>query len=149
MPITKAEGERLGFIYAGEIRRNPDDGNLSFQYEDLPTFTQDHGWVYLWVKVTPEGGFDVCYVGKAGKTLKGRGSQHAAGFKRGSGRGSVLAQQLGEYLKLDASKKIHVYARKSPNQTVLDENDISMCETEERAMIMKLRRYGVELWNIV
>jgi hypothetical protein len=152
MPVTPEEAGNLGFRYAGEILRNHDDGGISFNLQEnyigQGTLASAHGWVYLWIKVNTGGRFDICYVGKAGRTLMDRCKQHEGGFRGGSTRGVALANLISEYLKSNVHMGIHVYARKSLNQTILDEKDVSTCEIEERAMIQKLRRLGAILWNI-
>jgi hypothetical protein len=91
--------------------------------------------------------FDVCYVGKAGRTLWARCNQHVGGFHGGSTTGISRKNMISEYLKGGVDRKITLYARKSPDQTILGEHNVSMCEVEERAMISKLRRRHADLWN--
>lgn len=139
-----------GFIHAGDIALDP-AGVLRFNL--LPAFLRrgehhaHHGWVYLWTGVHADGVHEVFYVGKAGKALTDRCSQHLGGFGGGSKKGVRLAQHLREFFGGAAGRCVHVYARKSPTAVMLDEPDITLCEAEERAMIAKMRRVGATLWN--
>jgi hypothetical protein len=148
MALNKTELENLGFAYAGQINRDSDDGRLSILLNEYGK-SKHEGWVYVWVKVLEPDRFDVCYIGKAGKTFWARCGQHIGGLRGGSKRGSILAGYIDTWLSKSSDRKIHVYARQSSIQEVLKESDISMCEAEERAMIQKMRRLSAELWNIV
>jgi hypothetical protein len=141
----------LDFRPAGRIHllqaQGPVKFNLLAEYVGRGQHADGHGWVYLWVKVNGSALFDVCYVGKAGKTLKARCAQHVGGFNGGSGKGIENSSRLREFLSASQDHQMHVLARKSPEAAILDEQGVSMCEVEERAMIKKLRRLGAALWN--
>lgn len=106
-----------------------------------------HGWVYLWIAIDRQSSFNVLYVGKAGKSLKARCTQHEGGFNGGSSTGVRNAEYLREFLTKGDDRQVLVFARKSPEATILDEPQVSLCEAEERAMLMKMRRLGAKLWN--
>jgi hypothetical protein len=92
------------------------------------------GWVYIWVKAI-KGKLTPLYVGKAGKTLKERFAQHRAGLRSNSiNKKECLQQQLRAH-----GDCLRIYARHSPTGKVLGEK-ISLCESEEIAMIKKLCR---------
>lgn len=147
MSNTEEQLEKLEFEYVAKIQRNKKDRKLFFQDGEHKNHKHE-GWVYVWVKVDALGGlFDVCYVGKAGKTLRARCNQHTRGLNGGSKRGLAHAVRIVEWLMASPTNEIHVYARQSAKQKVLDEAKVSMCEAEERAMIQKLRKQGAELWN--
>ena len=42
---------------------------------------------------------------------------------------------------------MEIYVRKSDDLELLGEANICLCESEEKAMIQKLKRLGAELWN--
>ncbi len=141
--------EEFAFNVAGEICL----ANDRLRFNLLPPFlvggehAQDVCWVYLWVKMNtdpPES--QVCYVGKAGKTMMDRCRAHTSGFVR-SVTGRRHAARIREFLAGSDQRRLKVYARKSLDGDLLGENGISLCEAEERAMIAKCRRFDVNLWN--
>lgn len=108
---------------------------------------RDEGWVYLWAQYQGDQLVDVCYVGKAGKTLRARCDQHVGGFKGSSKKGESNGHGVRAFLSLSPGHRIRLFARKSPVARILDEDDVSLCEAEERAVIAKMRRLGASLWN--
>lgn len=104
------------------------------------------GIVYLWVLFKEDKIFDVAYVGKAGKTLKDRASQHRQGFKGNSKKGLSNGEKIQQYLKIPNSK-IEIYARESKKREFNDEI-ISIVSADEESFIQKFRvRIKCELWN--
>lgn len=125
--------EPWGFQNLGSIIEYDDDMHgriLGFSHDNrLPI---DKGWVYAWVQTTPAGiPLSVLYVGKAGKKLGKRCSEHKSGF-RNSPRGMEHAKNILNLLH--GNYRIRLYARISERQTILGVPDISMCEAEERAL---------------
>jgi hypothetical protein len=141
----------LGFRQVGQITLKESTTHPRFELDDELNGRggQDHahGWVYLWIAIDRQSSFNVRYVGKAGKSLKARCTQHEGGFKGGSTKGVRHAERLKQYLSEGEDRQVLVFARKSPDVMVLDEPLVSLCEAEERAMLMKLRRLGATLWN--
>lgn len=142
---------QLEFKLAGRIALSQGIGVPTFHLDNSfarsSEFGRSHGWVYVWAKFRSGVFLDVCYVGKAGKTLHARCSQHIGGFRGSTKKGLLNGQRVREFLSESDDHSIHLYARKSPEARVLDEEAVSMCEAEERAMIMKMRRHGADLWN--
>lgn len=104
------------------------------------------GHIYLWIvendKKDPE---KVVYVGKAGKTLRKRNSEHIGGFKGGSISGARNAEKILEIL--NSGKTIAVYSRYSEKTNILGVEGISLCEAEEKAMIEHYTNIGYVLFN--
>ena len=141
----------LGFRNVGRISLEESTTHPRFvldrEFNGRGAHYHARGWVYLWIAIDGQGSFNVRYVGKAGKSLKDRCTQHEGGFKGGSKKGVRHAERLKEYLSEGNDRQVLVLVRKSPDVTVLDEPDVSLCEVEERAMLMKMRRLGADLWN--
>ena len=77
----------------------------------------------------------IVYVGKAGKTIKARCSQHRRGFKGGSKTCSKHSNNIVRGIQ--EGKSYCVYARHSERDLVLEEKGIPMCTVEEIALIQK------------
>jgi hypothetical protein len=122
--------ERYSFVKVGDIEL----------VNDLPTFLNTkpdkrHGFVYLWIE-NDNGNTSIVYVGKAGKTVIGRLSQHRGGFKNsGSGRKHVNRFRDG----MARGCTYEIWARKSETQTLFGEEDIPMECVEELAFIKKFQ----------
>ena len=141
------------FLYAGEITSK----NVHRQPVPIFTLTEDFdtgkysklpGWVYLWVLKDNKGKQSVCYVGKAGKTIKDRCNQHRNGARQspsGSNKGRSNAKNIGDHLEKHKNNSIQIYARRSPDGSILDER-VNLCEIEEKAMIEKCKK-SFDLWN--
>ena len=153
--LNENDLRQLGFIRAGLVTKGPEDETITITLDE--SFLKNgeqyghRGWVYLWIKTDEKNQFEVCYVGKAGRSLATRCRQHENGFcgKAKSARGLENGRRVREYLDQNKRSKILVLARHSAEATILGEPDISMCESEERAMLTKLRKLGVILWNSV
>jgi hypothetical protein len=141
----------LGFRKVGQITLKESTTHPRFvldgEFNGRGAQDHAHGWVYLWIAIDRQSSFNVRYVGKAGKSLKARCTQHEGGFKGGSTKGVRHAEYLREFLTKGDDRQVLVFARKSPEATILDEPLVSFCEAEERAMLMKMRRLGAKLWN--
>lgn len=86
--------------------------------------------VYLWLVKNIEG-FDVMYVGKAGKGIHKRLSEHLAGYTRNPD--SKRANSLKELL---ANHKFEVWFRESEIREVLGKR-VSIYSSEEDALILE------------
>lgn len=143
--------DALGFKKVGQITLEESTSQPCFvldgEFNGRGAQRNAHGWVYLWIAIDRQSSFNVRYVGKAGKSLKARCTQHEGGFKGGSAKGVKNAESLREFLTKGDDRQVLVFARKSPEATILDEPLVSLCEAEERAMLMKMRRLGAKLWN--
>ena len=106
------------------------------------------GWVYLWVHIVNNNYSNICYVGKAGGVIKDRCNQHIGGARPGSS-GSQKGRKNAQRIKdcLEDGGRMEIYVRKSDDLELLGEANICLCESEEKAMIQKLKRLGAELWN--
>jgi hypothetical protein len=107
------------------------------------------GLVYIWVKTVDGTIVDVAYVGKAGRTLKGRLSQHKGGFTdktRVRKSKQSNSDKFQSWLGASPANGIKIYARHSPVQSVCDEL-VSMFSVEEEAFIQKFHNMGCNLWN--
>jgi hypothetical protein len=142
---------KLGFQRAGSIRLDSAASlpvfELLAEYRASGAYGAHQGWVYLWCHESPGQPLKVVYVGKAGKALEQRCRQHVGGFRGGSKKGVENARSIRQALSADAASAMHLYARMSPTAEILGEGGVSLCEAEERAMILKLRRLGQTLWN--
>lgn len=109
-----------------------------------PTFSIDNplekfeGIVYLWVTEINSIPDKVLYVGKAGKTLLKRCGEHTGGFKGGSKKGIKNANELLKLLT--AGTKIAIYARESQRATILGQDNISLCEAEEKSLVERYKK---------
>ena len=104
------------------------------------------GYVYIWAEEDKKD-VVVVYVGKAGRTMKDRCTEHLRGFKGGRTPGKSHSDKiLGGISK---HKRYTVYARESNRTTIVREPRISMCDVEEKAFIKKLteRQPDESLWN--
>ena len=90
-----------------------------------------------------EFNISVVYVGKAGKTMKNRCDQHLGGFRGGSSTGQAHSGRI--LAGLSIGKRYSVYIRESGSETILGEQNISMCNVEEIALIKKLK----PCWNSI
>lgn len=122
--------QQYQFEKYAEIKSN--GSHAYFQPES--TVEEKKGNVYLWVEEL-NATFEVVYVGKAGKRMKDRCSQHFGGFKGGSIAGKRNSSRI---VKGISEKKIyHVFSRQSEKATVLGEGNISLEAVEELAFIQK------------
>jgi hypothetical protein len=119
-----------GFSKVSEIQLSQMPGRLKFSPEVLPD--DRLGWVYLWVAERGDT-VEICYVGKAGHSLKKRFDQHAGGFKH-STTGRQHAQKLTELL--ERGQPVTVYARHSDYEKRFDQT-VSMCCVDELALIAR------------
>jgi hypothetical protein len=108
-----------------------------------PTFTIDdplekcEGIVYLWVTEINSLPDKILYVGKAGKTLLKRCGEHIGGFRGGSKKGLKNANELLKLLT--AGTQIAIYARESQRATILGQDNISLCEAEEKSLVERYK----------
>ena len=81
----------LGFRKVGQITLKESTTHPRFvldgEFNGRGAQDHAHGWVYLWIAIDRQSSFNVRYVGKAGKSLKARCTQHEGGFKGGSTKG--------------------------------------------------------------
>ncbi|TDF39303.1 hypothetical protein EYS14_07200 [Alteromonadaceae bacterium M269] len=111
-----------------------------FDYRPLND-SKGHGFVYLWIEELNDS-YEVVYVGKAGKTMKSRLSQHKGGFHGRKGIGLKNAEKLKEGIGL--GKRYFVYARESPTRKI---HGIGVpFESLEELAFMQI--FKGKLWNI-
>lgn len=138
--------DRYGFAEAGDIVLS-DSGipgfRLTADWQRSGLRGQHQGLVYLWVDVT-NSDYKIKYVGKAGKTLQKRLSEHVGGFRGGSKTGVQNAHRICECL--DQDRTLKVYARPSPVIVINDEM-LNSYSIDEESFIVKFRKQGHELWN--
>lgn len=126
--------DKFNFAKSGEILLV--GGQLTFDFTSRSTET---GLVYLWIEISKTVS-NVVYVGKAGRTLQIRCSQHKSGFKHSiTGRAHAKRIKFG----ILEGRRYLVYSRKSLIDNFLDENSIPMESVEELAFIQKFR----PTWN--
>ncbi|MBO6523199.1 MAG: hypothetical protein JJ971_05180 [Balneolaceae bacterium] len=125
--------EKFSFFEAGEIVLS--DDKLSFNYLNR---SLQKGFVYIWVEKF-ESTYSIVYIGKAGKTLHARFSQHKGGFNGGS----VTGRKNGVLIKngISLGKRYLIYARKSPLIEVFGEQVPS--ESIEEIALIKKMNYGI------
>jgi hypothetical protein len=128
--LSKFQFTKKGFIRIG-------DDNLSLTF-DLPKDSEQlEGNVYLWVTELNEELTEIIYIGKAGGTLLRRCLQHKGGFNGGSPTGTRNAERLLQIL--NSGKNISLWVRHSEKTTILFQDNISLCEAEEKALIKKYK----------
>lgn len=95
-----------------------------------------NGYVYLWIK-TDKDNSQIVYVGKAGKTLKARFTQHLAGFHGSSKTGMRHSKNLVNEINTGAC--FEIFARKSSSINLFGVEDVCMQSVEEEALIAKYK----------
>ena len=142
MPVNMNEKEfkkimeLYDFNKVSEITRN-DSGKIEFLYLHEQ---EGDGFVYLWVEVN-EKTYNIVYVGKAGKTIRKRMSDHKGGFN-----GGIKSGERKRDLIINGINQNHqyfVFSRKSRTMKVLEE-DVPREIIEEIAFIKK---FEGKLWN--
>ena len=132
----------LGFVKVGKLIL--DESNNPFFELSAPFLANEtsakHGWVYMWLEISPKQAVHIVYIGKAGKTLATRCKQHTGGFRR-SVTGTKHAARIRAGIEM--GKNHEVWVRKSDVMMLFGEPNISMDEIEEKALIQKFR----PLWN--
>lgn len=143
---TQSVLRNYGFTEAGDIIVS-DTGVPAFdlrpEWCKSGTLGRHQGLVYLWVDVT-DSEFNIKYVGKAGKTLQKRLSEHVGGFRGGSKTGVKNAHRICE--TKEQGRTLKVYARLSQMITINDEL-LNSYSIDEESFIVKFRNMGFELWN--
>ena len=134
--MNKVEFEK--FLGEFEFRKYADieSNGKHALFKKIHAETICEGYVYLWIEKY-RGKFKVVYVGKAGKTMKRRCSQHLCGFRGGSKIGKTHSSNILKGIK--AGKRYMVYDRKSKIKKFMGESDIPFCCVEEIAFIKKLK----------
>jgi hypothetical protein len=145
--MNQQELAGLGFTRIAEIRVS-DDGVLKFVSQDDRVREEGRvGWVYVWVQTDSTGSrFEVVYAGKAGGPIWTRCKQHQRGFTDSS-TGRKNASKIREYLSGDRAHRFAVYARSSGCMSLFGQVNVSMCEIEERALIIRLIAADLPIWN--
>jgi len=146
--ITKYDFNPAGEIVVVEDSQHP-KFILNDDWVRKGTNAKKTGLVYIWVKTVNSAIVDVTYVGKAGRTLKGRLSQHKGGFTdktRIRKTKKSNRDKFCEWLSANTANGLKIYARHSPVQSVCDEM-VSMFSVEEEAFIQKFHNMGCKLWN--
>jgi len=135
--------EKYDFKFAGEIVINQDCGLVDFKITE-DEFKQRVPQVYAWVV---DG--VIKYIGKAGKGINMRLSQHRGGWRGGSTTGITKAAYLTEAL---ASNRVEVYGRTcefiKEEITLFGKKqqvEINMIDIEETFLIAELKPD----WNVV
>lgn len=130
--MVSSDLEACGFARVGVITLN--DGF------PVPTIHAPCNWsggAYAWVA---EGSTseEILYIGKAGSTLSRRCSQHRNGFNGKSK--SKAGLRNGERIKalLLDGQRVGIWARES-DRVELFGQPVSLCSTEEEALIAKFR----------
>jgi hypothetical protein len=128
--------ESFGFTRRGTITIGQDKNEPYFSWSDQTASKTLKGNVYLWVVEEDELPKEVLYIGKTGKTISGRGSDHLSGFRNGN-RGRKISDLLKEVLIKD--KVIGIYGRHS-DRIIMFGQEVSLCETEEKALINRYKK---------
>ena len=140
--------ELAGEILIEERHYGPSPIFTLFDEYKTGNFSKFEGWVYLWIHIVDNNSSNICYVGKAGGTIRSRCTQHVGGARTGSSgskKGRENAQRIQDCLA--DGGRVELYVRKSEYVDLLGEANICLCETEEKAMIEKFKRLGAQLWN--
>jgi hypothetical protein len=130
MPATQEQIVALGFVPAGEILINS-RGLVDFAIT-AAEFKLKVPQVYAWVV---DG--EVKYIGKAGKGVQTRFTQHRGGWRGNSVTGISKAVKLTEALK---AHRVEVYARTCEVKTITMfggavTQDLNMIDIEEQMLI--------------
>lgn len=141
---------RYGFHTVGTIELDSASGLPRFvldpDYRGRGAHTKKHGWVYAWVRESGGQIQDVCYIGKAGQTLRKRFREHTGGF-RGTSKSKKGLNNCSRLQRcIQSGSRIVLYARHSVMITVNDEQ-LSAYGIDEESFIIKFRRLGCDLWN--
>lgn len=96
--------------------------------------SSENASVYVWVACKPGKPYHVLYVGKAGRGVHLRCTQHMAGFVN-SGTGRKNAEELKRYLS--DGYEVRVYSRESGRTQVLGQV-VSLYSAEEDALCLAL-----------
>ncbi len=96
--------------------------------------SSENASVYVWVACKPGKPYHVLYVGKAGRGVHLRCTQHMAGFVN-SGTGRKNAEELKRYLS--DGYEVRVYSRESGKTQVLGQV-VSLYSAEEDALCLAL-----------
>ncbi|WP_139333898.1 hypothetical protein [Bosea sp. TND4EK4] len=147
MAINKSWLQELDFTPAGQLYFKAE--TLAFRRSDEFGHRTCPG-VYLWL-VSADDGYDVLYVGKAGRTLEVRMAQHGSGSRPASQskKGLQNAAELRKYLP---DKPVEVWFRPSEQvlhlgvqiyQTSLDEEALLLVLKDEFANGRSLNVLGV------
>jgi len=145
--IKRYKFELAGAIYIEEKSYGPSPLFELFDEFEGGAASKLNGWVYLWVYIINNHYYDICYVGKAGKTIKNRCIQHMNGARlgpSGSNKGRLNAVRMRDCM-LNGGR-IELYVRKAGEVEILGEN-ICIASSEEEAMIQKCIKKGAHLWN--
>jgi hypothetical protein len=141
---------KYGFQPVGSIELDPESGVPKFvlnpEHRGRGSEAKKHGWVYAWVRVSQEQIQDICYIGKAGQTLRKRFREHTGGFRGTSGSKKGLNNCSRLQQCIQSGSRIVVYARHSAMITVNDEQ-LSAFGIDEESFIIKFRHLGCDLWN--
>jgi len=132
----KEDLESLGFTKKGIISIKQDKNEPDFKLSDETLSETLEGNVYLWVVEIDELPKQVLYIGKAGKTIAKRCSQHIGGFRGGSKKGIKNSVELLKLL--NEGTQIGIYGRHS-DKILIFEQEVSLCEAEEKALIIRYK----------
>ena len=132
--MTKEEFKKFCKKYIFEAYTDIKSNDKHAYFSNLTNWPEK-GYIYLWSEEDGDS-VTVVYVGKAGKTMKDRCIQHLGGFKGGSKKGEYLSDKIVAGCK--KGKCYRICARLSDKKTIVDEEEISMCDVEEKAFIKKL-----------
>jgi len=140
--MTEEEFNEISAIYKFKKYANI-SSNDKHEYAEIKCLLEHEpssigGYVYLWVE-TSSNKVSIKYVGKAGKTMRARCTQHQNGFKH-SKTGQKHSSNI--LAGINANKTYHVYYRESSVRKLLGEK-VPMCSVEELAFITKLN----PCWN--
>ena len=139
MPATLAQIESLGFAPAGEILINS-RSLVDFDITEAE-FRRKVPQVYAWVV---DG--EVKYIGKAGKGVRTRFTQHRGGWRGNSVTGISKAAKLMEALQ---AHRVAVYARTCEVKTMemfggAVTEELNMIDIEEQMLITLMQPE----WNV-
>lgn len=131
--------ELVGLEFEHYANLNAVEGEIRFSYlKEKQEENKEKGYVYLWLEMNKKDDvFRVVYVGKAGRTMRERCSQHQSGFRGTSKSPAALKNAANIQAGVTCGATFHVYARKSGAMVLFGER-VSMHSLEEEALIKKL-----------
>ncbi len=135
MTVSLADLHALGFVTTHEIRLSPDADGLRFVR--VTEASPVGACVYVWLALRAAGADGAAmYVGKAGKGIEKRNTEHAGGFIR-NGTGRKNAKALAKVLS-DPEMRVAVMARPSATAELFGFR-VSLYAAEEDALCRALR----------
>lgn len=115
------------------------EGKTYPAFDLLDEIEKSEGNVYLWVKEIDDKPSQIIYIGMTSKTISDRCETQTGGFKgtSKSKKGLLMSDELKQVL--GDGKKITIYVRPSETMKILGQDNVSLYEVEEKALIARYK----------